>query len=817
MKEPIFDIKRDLKRIAVVLAVIIIPLMYSYFYLNAFWDPYSKLDKLPVAVVNEDKGAVLNSRQRNLGQEFVDELKTNRKLKWVFTDKSNAVDGLKNRKYYAMVNIPEDFSANIASADSVNKKQGVIIYQPQQKRNYLASQILNKAMMELESEVSQRVAKETVNYVVDETKKIPDQLNELNDGLEKMHTDGTSKLEENMGKLVDNQQKFNNGVSQLNSYLGKASKGAGTLYEGSSMLASKQEQFSQAMSKSVPQFKQLASGSAYFQQSLTALDAGLLKINAGASLMNSKIPDLKAGLLKYSEGLKTFSQSVAPLATGLEPLKTGSSQVYNGMSDYSTKMGTFNAGVIQYVGSVKTLSDTNKSVASMLTAYVKEHPEALSDKNIQSIVAIFQKSQGSLEQLSTASDSIKTNADALAAASQKLAAGSKQVNDGVTKLADGAAPLSKGAEQLAEGAVPLANGLDSVSGGTAQMLEAIAQASGGATSLKNGYSAINNGIQKASGSIELAADSAALLSDGTKKMNSGVSDLKNGVAKIASGSEKLDENAGKLLDGEKKIRNGAGELDDKVVEARDKVSDSVAEANEKLPKLEGLAGFVADPVRIDEKDVDAVHDYGTAFAPYFMSLSLWVGALIMFIVIYLNPQMRFKRKLVKNVHMDVKFLVYPLIGIAQGVALALILLNILDLKVTNEPMFFGAIILISLTFISIVQFLIVNLGDVGKFLAMLLLILQLTASGGTFPNELVPKFFNDINAYMPMTYAIYALKEVISGRNYDFLYQNMLILGGIMLVFLLASLLLTGNKSAKSIDEVESEYVHKRENVSTGM
>jgi putative membrane protein len=107
--------------------------------------------------------------------------------------------------------------------------------------------------------------------------------------------------------------------------------------------------------------------------------------------------------------------------------------------------------------------------------------------------------------------------------------------------------------------------------------------------------------------------------------------------------------------------------------------------------------------------------------------------------------------------------------------------------------------------------LIVHLGDVGKFLVILLLILQLTASGGTFPNELVPKFFVNINPYMPMTYAIYALKEPISGHNSSFLNQNIIILAVIMVVFLVASLLLTGRKNAKSLDEVESAFVHNRE------
>lgn len=826
MKEPFFDIKRDGKRIAVILAIIIIPLMYSYFYLSAFWDPYSKLDQLPVAVVNEDKGAMINSEQKNVGDELVDELKDNTSLKWVFTDKDEAKTGLTDRKYYAVVTIPENFSANIATADTKDKKHGVIIYEPEQKRNYLASQILSRAMLELDNKVSTNITKEMVQYVTNETEKLPYQLKELSDGLNTMQKDGTSKIQESMGTLVEGQVKFNNGIDQLSSALDKAGNGVNTLYSGSNTLASKQQEFANALSSSIPQFKQLVDGSALFNKNLTALDSGLLQINTGAAQMNSKLPELKTGIEQYNKGLKTytqglkaFGQGVTPLATQLEPLKTGSSQYHSNVSTYSTKMEELDKGVSQYVDGVKTLTDTNKNVANLLSTYIKEHPEAMSDKNIQSIVAIMQKAEGSLDQLNAASDNIKTSVTALSTGSQQLVAGSKQINDGVTKFVDGAPQLSQAAAKLAEGTdslvaggESLSTGLDTLSNGTTQMIEAIQQASSGATKLKNGYSTLDAGIQKASGSIELAASSAGQLAEGASKLNSGVSELKSGVQKISSGSKELGANAQKILDGEKKIQDGAGQLDEKVTEAYNKIVDKQNEANNKVAKLDGFAEYVSDPVSLDEKAVDPVSDYGTAFAPYFISLSLWVGALIMYIMIYLNPQMRFKKKLVKNMHMDVKFLVYPLIGIVQALALAVVLINGLNLQLTNKPMFFAVIILVSLCFISIVQFLIVHLGDVGKFLVILLLILQLTASGGTFPNELVPKFFSSINPYMPMTYAIYALKEAISGHNSSFLNQNIIILAVIMVVFLVASLWLTGRKKAKSLDDIESEFVHKREN-----
>lgn len=78
-----------------ILGVIIIPLMYSFFYLDAFWDPYSRLDTLPVAVVNEDRGATIDGKSRNLGKEMWDELEKDGTLKFVLTDEADAVKGLR--------------------------------------------------------------------------------------------------------------------------------------------------------------------------------------------------------------------------------------------------------------------------------------------------------------------------------------------------------------------------------------------------------------------------------------------------------------------------------------------------------------------------------------------------------------------------------------------------------------------------------------------------------------------------------------------------------------------------------------------------
>jgi putative membrane protein len=107
---------------AVIIGVLIIPLLYSYFYLGAFWDPYARLQDVPVAVVNLDKGAEINGTQRNVGQEICDSLEADGSVKFVFTTESDADSGLLGDDYYASIIIPEDFSENVSTVSQDTEK-----------------------------------------------------------------------------------------------------------------------------------------------------------------------------------------------------------------------------------------------------------------------------------------------------------------------------------------------------------------------------------------------------------------------------------------------------------------------------------------------------------------------------------------------------------------------------------------------------------------------------------------------------------------------------------------------------------------------
>lgn len=705
------------RKYAIISAVILIPLVYSFFYLYAFWDPYSKLQKLPVAVVNEDMGAAINGEERNIGSEIIDNLKTNDNLKWVFTDEQDAKQGLLNRKYYAEIYLPKDFSLKISSADKEKKTEGIIVYRVNEKRNFLASQVLNRAILEVKDNISRDITKEIVSAMVMEIRQMPEDLKTLNDGLNEMY-DGSNTLYVKMGDLNKGQKAFSMGVDSLYKGVLEAKNGSASLENGSSKLADGATEF----------YNKLKDGS-------------------------NQVGQLAAGSTNFLGGMNNLNSGLSQLTGGTKSLKEGSGKLNQGLTSYRSSMEQFDAGLKEYTSAVQSSAEANGKAAEYFSRYLKNHPEAMNDTNIQSMLSIIQSTSAGTEKLKASTDKLKTSSTMLLEGAKGLEAGSMGLNDGINKLNDSSAKLSAGSKQLSEG-----------------------------------YPIIDGGIKKLAESMKTAKESAGVLASGTKELGSGVGSLRAGMDKIASGAGELKSNSDKIAEGEGKLYDGISKLNKGSKEANDKVSDAVKSADERLKVLDGFDKYASEPVTLSENRINPIPDYGTAFSPYFISLSMWVGALIMFIVIYLDSEERFKRFNATKLSRTVS---YALLGIIQAAVLGMVLRLGLGLEVKNIPLFYGTCMIISLAFISIMQFLIVNLGEVGKFAAIVLLILQLTACGGTFPMELVPAFFNKISWAMPMTYSVNSLKEVISGLDYGFLSGNLAVLGGIIVVFFCMSALLS--------------------------
>jgi putative membrane protein len=247
-----------------------------------------------------------------------------------------------------------------------------------------------------------------------------------------------------------------------------------------------------------------------------------------------------------------------------------------------------------------------------------------------------------------------------------------------------------------------------------------------------------------------------------------------------------------------KLATGSKKLSDKTTKGYNDLSGSLKNDSKTM------ATAFSEPVVMDQKAIDPVKTYGEGFTPYFIPLSLWVGALMMFFVI------------TDKVDDDIaagpasvvagKFLSYGAIGFMQAV-LASGAVMLLGLRPDNILLYFLFNIFLSYVFIAIIQCMVFLLGQLGRLISIVLLILQLTSCAGTFPIEIVPNLFKVLNPFMPFTYAVSGLREVISGINYGVFTKDVIVLAGMLLIFLVTSVLMKGHadKAQKYIKEKKAQ------------
>lgn len=184
MKKIFKVFRNDLKSIIknpvalfIVTGLCILPSLYAWINIKACWDPYANTGNLPVAVVNNDEGAMFNGKSINVGNEVVESLKKNKKIGWIFEDEWQANNGLNEGKYYAMIEIPANFSKGLVSLASTDPQKPSIIYKANEKANAIATKITNAAKESVAKEIK-------ANFVDTVNEKAFEKLNTLGGELE---------------------------------------------------------------------------------------------------------------------------------------------------------------------------------------------------------------------------------------------------------------------------------------------------------------------------------------------------------------------------------------------------------------------------------------------------------------------------------------------------------------------------------------------------------------------------------------------------------------------------------------------------------
>jgi putative membrane protein len=818
-----------------VIAIIVVPLLYSLLYLDAFWDPYARVKDMTIAVVNEDGGALLDGKKVNYGEDVVENLKSNGDVGWEFTSNEKADEGLENEGYYAKFVIPESFSKNIVAAKDGKPQVADLKFVCNEKKNFLAAQINSQVEKVLKEEIVSTVSNNYVTVAFDSLYKAKDGLVKASDGSNELYKgigqlndkvpmlaeganklgDGATQLKDGQGELNSGIKSINNGLSEVNSKVPELSSGVDKLYDGSQQVTNGLSEANSKVSNLSPGVNKLYDGSG-------ALTAGSKSLySAFNNTIYPNVNLLKDGANGLNGKLKAGESDVKKLKEGGEGLKTASESGIN--KGYQSVTD----GVDKLISGVNTSSETMSDIATSILTAVQLNPELAKDPNIKdalvNIQALNDASSGTKEQIQALQAGTKEFGNKLGEYNGKVngfATGTLALIDNVNKVSTGVSEISGGLNSLEAGLNE--NTKDSFGAGLKSLSDNMSGLNAGLGELKSNIPALSGGIQALyNGSSEIYG--------GLGQLRSNVPTLSGGIQALYNGSNQLVEGSNKLVDGQNQLSTGVTELTNKVPELEDGVEKLYEGSNELATGLKDGAGemkaglinsseemgdFVSAPINMKNEPVNHVPNYGTGFAPYFISLSLWIGSIMMFFVISAKTDDDFG--LSKFDKVVGKYLSFGFIGLLQAILVSVVVLG-LGLNPTSTVMYFTSIIFLSLVFIAIIQCLISLFGDAGRLLGIVLLILQLTACAGTFPLEIVPKFFKVINPYMPFTYSVELLREVISATtiNYSIVGKDFLILGVVLLVFLTISVvfkdagenlqnIIEGRKN-KSVEDIREE------------
>ncbi|WP_432140764.1 YhgE/Pip family protein [Streptomyces sp. bgisy084] len=662
-------------------ALTLIPLLYGALYLCSFWDPYSRLDKIPVALVNDDRGTTTGGKKIHAGDELAENLKDSKKFHWEDVSAADAAKGVENGTYYLSLTVPRDFSERIASSSGKTPQTGALQVRTNDANNYVVGSISKTVFSEVRAKTSASSSRAMLDKIFISFSDLHDKTAEAADGAGKLD-DGLGTAKDKTGELADG--------------LGKLDKGADRISKGAAEAATKARQ----------------------------LSLGARKVSDGTQQLADKVHGIASRDLPYlrehGKDIGRKAQIVADLTAQLD-------------EDLGRLPG-----------------DSAKAARQ-------------ARENADNAAELYQSRCKSLVDTDPDCPKLKAIADGTALAADAA----EKVNDTVAhtdfgQLRTKVRELHHGAAMVAEQAPGIANRADKAIGQINQL---------------------NAGAHKVSQGAGLFADGIGTLADGAGKLHNGLGVAKDGADKLTGGLFKLKDGSNQLSDG---LHSGVSKIPDYNKKDRDTRTE-----------------VMADPVELAAKSLHKAPNYGTGLAPYFIPLSLWVGAMVAFMLL----QPLGKRALAAGapgwrIALGSYLPAYA-IGVVQVLALMAVLHWGLGLEMARTAGTVGFLLLATACFTAIIQLLGAFFGPAGRVLTLVVLMLQLTSAGGTYPVQTSPGFFAAIHPFLPMSYVVDGLRRLITGGDLAIVQQGCVVL----VVFTLGALALTA-LAARSRQVVRMKDLH---------
>ncbi|GAB9261779.1 YhgE/Pip domain-containing protein [Ligilactobacillus animalis] len=638
-------------------------------------------------------------------------------------------------------------------------------------------------------------------------------VDQVNNGVFQLQN-GTGALASGVGQLATGSNTLANGLGTYTNGVGQVNNGVLQLQNGTGALANG--------------VGQLATGSTTLNNGLNTYTAGVAQLNDGLTQLHNNSKLLREGAGNLAAGNKTLADTInkqtdviinqlnsndtKQAIEGLKQLKQHApaiqkqlQELQNTMNGLPTLLGGINSSADKFSQDLTTnlgsagnnISGSAKEVGEVLAA----NKYKLSAEDQQKLADAIAKNQAAGQNIQAAGAAAQTFKDQLTQAQNSLAPilqnaqqmqdYIKQVNvlldklntvdtsklsnlQGLTtdleKLRTGANELSEGSNTLSTKVTEYTLGVDKAYAGAQTLTSKNGELTSGANQLAGGLGQLNGQVptltgginQLAAGTSQLAANSAALrsgasqLAGGLGQMNAQVPTLTSGVNQLANGTQQLNANSPKLADGATQLEQGNSKLAKALAEGSEQVNDNTKNLSSKTSNM------FASPTELKHKSYSYVPNYGYALAPYMLSVALYVGALV-FNLVY--PVRRLSDP-------DASATEWWLSKISVGALVATgtsVVEVLLMMAAGLHPDHLGATLInawfFALASTFIVMFLAVAFGNIGRFLGIIFLVIQLGSCGGSFPIQVTRAmggFFQMVNPFLPMTYSVYGFRESLT-------------------------------------------------------
>lgn len=422
---------------AAIVVLMLLPLVYGALYLWAYWDPFGQVDKMPVALVNSDQGAVVSGQHINVGSEIAKSLTDDASLNWHVVDADEARQGVEHGQYYFMLELPADFSEAIASPLTGDPKQANLNAVYNDANNYISSNIGRTAIDQVLNAVSTRISGQAVNQVLSVVVSSGAGIKQAADGAAQL-ADGAVKVDDGAGQLATGLHSARSGSAQL-------ATGAKQLSDGITKATDPLVAVTSALSKVGGDTQKLEDGTAALRQANDQIGAITGAQDSAATALTSVIDQLSA----------------SP-----DPIANNAAGTLRGVQD-DLRAHQFTPQIRQQ------LTDAENAAISM-TSSLRNPGSPLNT---------------ALDQVGSKNSDLNAKLNQLRSGAQQLASGNAELASGIAKLDTGAGQLKSGTAQLRSGsaelATKLADGAGQVPDWTPAQKAAIADTIGGPVHLQN--------------------------------------------------------------------------------------------------------------------------------------------------------------------------------------------------------------------------------------------------------------------------------------------------------------------------------------------